>query len=43
MVKIYTTEVFDLWFGSLRDRQAARRIQAKDIRIAQELARQLKE
>ncbi len=33
MVKIYTTEVFDLWFGSLRDRQAARRIQARIDRV----------
>ena len=29
MTKIYTTEVFDLWFESLRDRLAARRIQAR--------------
>jgi putative addiction module killer protein len=26
---IYTTEVFDDWFGSLRDKLAARRIQAR--------------
>jgi putative addiction module killer protein len=26
---IYTTEVFDDWFASLRDRQTARRIQAR--------------
>jgi putative addiction module killer protein len=29
MKSIYTTEVFDEWFNSLRDRQAARRIQAR--------------
>lgn len=29
MKTIYTTEVFDDWFESLRDRQAARRIQAR--------------
>lgn len=29
MTTIYTTEVFDRWFESLRDRQAARRIQAR--------------
>ncbi len=33
MTKIYTTEVFDLWFKSLRDRQAARRIQARIDRV----------
>ena len=27
MLSIYTTEVFDRWYESLRDRQAARRIQ----------------
>ena len=26
---IYTTEVFDAWFESLKDRQTARRIQAR--------------
>lgn len=29
MRTIYTTEVFDGWFESLKDRQAARRIQAR--------------
>ncbi len=29
MKTIYTTDVFDDWFESLRDRQAARRIQAR--------------
>lgn len=29
MKTIYTTEVFDAWFESLRDKQAARRIQAR--------------
>ena len=29
MKTIYTTEVFDLWFESLKDRQTARRIQAR--------------
>ena len=29
MKSIYTTEVFDAWFGSLRDKQAARRIQVR--------------
>lgn len=29
MKTIYTTEVFDDWFESLKDRQAARRIQAR--------------
>lgn len=29
MKLIYTTEVFDVWFAGLRDRQAARRIQVR--------------
>jgi putative addiction module killer protein len=29
MMAIYTTENFDQWFSSLRDRQTARRIQAR--------------
>jgi putative addiction module killer protein len=29
MKTIYTTEVFDGWFDSLRDKQVARRIQAR--------------
>ena len=29
MMTIYTTENFDQWFSSLRDRQTARRIQAR--------------
>ena len=29
MKTIYTTEVFDAWFGSLKDEQTARRIQAR--------------
>ena len=29
MKTIYTTEVFDGWFDSLRDKQTARRIQAR--------------
>ena len=29
MKSIYTTEEFDVWFGALRDKQAARRIQAR--------------
>ncbi len=29
MNTIYTTEVFDGWFDSLRDKQSARRIQAR--------------
>lgn len=29
MKAIYTTEEFDVWFESLRDKQAARRIQAR--------------
>ena len=29
MKSIYTTEEFDAWFGALRDKQAARRIQAR--------------
>ena len=29
MNSIYTTEVFDVWFEHLRDKQAARRIQAR--------------
>lgn len=29
MKTIYTTEVFDMWFESLKDRQTARRIQAR--------------
>ncbi len=33
MKSVYTTEVFDAWFGSLRDRQAARRIQARIDRV----------
>jgi putative component of toxin-antitoxin plasmid stabilization module len=33
MKTIYTTETFDAWFESLRDRQAARRIQARIDRV----------
>jgi putative addiction module killer protein len=29
MKSIYTTDVFDAWFEHLRDKQAARRIQAR--------------
>jgi putative addiction module killer protein len=29
MKSIYTTDVFDAWFEQLRDKQAARRIQAR--------------
>jgi putative addiction module killer protein len=29
MKTIYTTETFDGWFGSLRDKQVARRVQAR--------------
>ena len=29
MVSIYTTETFDAWYAGLRDRQGARRIQAR--------------
>ena len=29
MKSIFTTAVFDAWYGALRDRQAARRIQAR--------------
>ncbi len=29
MAVVYTTEAFDVWFESLRDKQAARRIQAR--------------
>ena len=29
MKLIYTTQAFDLWFGSLKDKLAARRIQAR--------------
>ena len=29
MMTVYTTENFDQWFSSLRDRQTARRIQAR--------------
>lgn len=29
MKLIYTTDVFDVWFAGLRDRQAARRIQVR--------------
>ena len=29
MNTIYTTEIFDEWFDALRDKQAARRIQAR--------------
>lgn len=33
MRAIYTTDVFDKWFDSLRDKQAARRIQARIDRV----------
>ena len=33
MKSIYTTEVFDAWFEALRDKQAARRIQARIDRL----------
>ena len=29
MITVYTTEVFDAWFADLRDKQAARRVQAR--------------
>lgn len=34
MLEIRTTEVFDLWFDSLADRMAKRRIQARIDRLA---------
>jgi putative addiction module killer protein len=33
MITVYTTEVFDAWFADLRDKQAARRIQARIDRV----------
>jgi putative addiction module killer protein len=33
MKTIYTTEIFDDWFEALRDKQAARRIQARIDRV----------
>jgi putative addiction module killer protein len=33
MKTIYTTEIFDGWFEALRDKQAARRIQARIDRV----------
>ena len=33
MKSIYTTDVFDTWFAALRDKQAARRIQARIDRV----------
>lgn len=33
MKSVYTTVVFDTWFSALRDRQAARRIQARIDRV----------
>jgi putative addiction module killer protein len=33
MRSIYTTEVFDAWFEALRDKKAARRIQARIDRV----------
>lgn len=33
MKSIYTTEVFDAWFEALRDKQVARRIQARIDRL----------
>jgi putative addiction module killer protein len=33
MRSIYSTEVFDAWFEALRDKQAARRIQARIDRL----------
>ena len=33
MRSIYSTEVFDAWFEALRDKQAARRIQARIDRV----------
>ena len=35
MNSIYTTEVFDAWFESLKDKQTARRIQARIDRAEQ--------
>lgn len=35
MKSIFTTEVFDAWFEALRDKQAARRIQARIDRVEQ--------
>lgn len=34
MTLIYTTEVFDVWFEALRDREAVRRIQVRIDRAA---------
>jgi putative addiction module killer protein len=34
MIMIRTTEVFDTWFNSLKDRMAKRRIQARIDRLA---------
>ena len=33
MNSIYTTELFDAWFEALKDKQAARRIQARIDRV----------
>ena len=33
MKSIYTTHLFDMWFGALRDKKAARRIQVRIDRI----------
>ena len=33
MNSIYTTEIFDAWFESLKDKQTARRIQARIDRV----------
>ena len=34
MISIYTTETFDVWYAGLRDRQGARRIQARIDRVS---------
>lgn len=33
MYSIYTTEVFDKWFGKLKDQQAKKRIQVRIDRV----------
>lgn len=33
MMAIHTTEVFDAWFTALKDKQAARRVQARIDRV----------
>jgi len=41
MIEVVTTNVFDTWFGRLRDRTAKARIQARISRVALKIAKEV--